>query len=79
MQYQSSCAPKLARKCGIEHWFACGAHGRSAGGLAVYGHVITKFPGMGRFTYPWCTLRAPELGYDLIGLRIVMDDILSSI
>ena len=83
VQYQSSCAPKLARKCWIEHWFPCSADGRAAGGGgAVYGHVITKFPGMGRFTYPWCsagTLRAPELRYDLIGLRIVMDDILSSI
>ena len=32
----------------------------------VYGHVITKFSGMGRFTYPWCSagaLRAPELRY----------------
>ena len=28
VQYQSSCAPKLARKCGIEHWFSCGADGR---------------------------------------------------
>ena len=34
----TSCAPKLA-------WFPCGADGR-----AVYGHVITKFSGMGRFT-----------------------------
>ena len=33
-------------------------------GRAVYGHVITKYSGMGRFTYPWCSagaLRAPEL------------------
>ena len=44
MQYQSSCAPKLARKCGIEHWFSCGADGRAAGG-PVYGHVITNFLG----------------------------------
>ena len=29
VQYQSSCAPKLARKCEIEHWFPCGADGRS--------------------------------------------------
>ena len=32
----------------------------------MYGHVITKFAGMGRFTYPWCSagaLRAPELRY----------------
>ena len=37
-----------------------------AGGRAVYGHVITKFSGMGGFTYPWCFaggLRAPELRY----------------
>ena len=63
MQYQFSCATKLARKCEIEHWFSCGADGR-AGGRSVYCHVITKFSGMGRFTYPWCSagaLRAPEL------------------
>ena len=67
MQYQSSCAPKLARKCGIEHWLPCGADGRAAGGRAVFGHVITKFSEMGRFTYPWCSagaLRAPELRYE---------------
>ena len=23
-----------------------------------YGHVITKFSGMGRFTYPWCSAGA---------------------
>ena len=65
LQYQSSCTPKLARKCQIEHWLPYGANGR-AGGRAVYGHVITKFFGMGRFTYPWCSagaLRAPELGH----------------
>ena len=50
MQYQSSCAPKLARKSEIEHWLPCGADGQ-----AVYGHVITKFSRMGRFTYPWCS------------------------
>ena len=36
-------------------------------GRAVYCHVITKFSGMGRFTYPWCSagaLRAPELRYN---------------
>ena len=35
-------------------------------GRAVYGHVITKFSGKGRFTYPWFSagaLRAPELRY----------------
>ena len=39
---------------------------RTDGRAAVYGHVITKFSGMGRFTYPWCSagaLRAPELRY----------------
>ena len=31
------------------HWYACGADGRSVGGRrSVYGHVITKFSGMGR-------------------------------
>ena len=29
--------------------------GRTGGLRAVYGHVITKFSGMGRFTYPWCS------------------------
>ena len=57
VQYQSSCATKLARKCEIEHWFSCGADGR-AGGRSVYCHVITKFSGMGRFTYPWCSAGA---------------------
>ena len=55
----------VARKCETEHWLPCGADGR-AGGRAVYGHVITKFSGMGRFTYPWCSagaLCAPELLY----------------
>ena len=43
--------------------------GQRAGGRAVYGHVITKFSGMGRFTYPLCSagaLRAPELRYNYI-------------
>ena len=53
MQYQFSYAPKRARKCEIKHWFPCGVDGR-----AVYGHVITKFSGMGRFTYPWCSAGA---------------------
>ena len=50
----------------IEHWLPCGADGR-AGGRAVYGHVITKFSGMGSFTYPRCSaggLRPPVLRYD---------------
>ena len=32
VQYQSSCAPKLAKKCGIEHWLPCGTDWRAAGG-----------------------------------------------
>ena len=61
MQYHASCTPKLDRKCEIEHWLPCGADGRE-----VYGHVIKKFSGLGRSTYPWCStnaLRAPELRY----------------
>ena len=30
-------------------------------GRAVYGHVITKFSGMGRFTYPWYSSGARKL------------------
>ena len=59
VQYQSSCAPKLAR-------VNIGCPVVRTDGRAVYGHVITKFSGMGRFTYPWCSagaLRAPELRY----------------
>ena len=44
---------QTSRKCEIENWLACGADGRS-----VYGHVITKFSEMGRFTYPWCSAGA---------------------
>ena len=40
-----------------KHCFACGADGRSFVQL-VYGHVITEFSGMGRFTYPWCSAGA---------------------
>ena len=29
VQYQFSCAPRLARKCEIERWYACGTDGRS--------------------------------------------------
>ena len=35
VQYQSSCASKLARKCEIEHWFPCGADGRAGGRCTV--------------------------------------------
>ena len=45
VQYQFSCAPKLARKCETNvYWFPCGMDGR-AGRRAVYVHVITKFLG----------------------------------
>ena len=54
MQSVSSWAPKwkVVRKCESKHWLSCGADGRRAGG-SVYGHVITKFSGMGRFTKLW--------------------------
>ena len=52
-QFEFSYAPKRATKCEIEHWFPCGADRQ-----AVYDHVITKFSGMGRFTYPWCSAGA---------------------
>ena len=32
VQYQSSCATKLAGKCEIEQWFSCGADGRAGCG-----------------------------------------------
>ena len=35
VQYQSSCATKLARKCEIEHWFSCGADRRAGGRCTV--------------------------------------------
>ena len=66
LQYQSFCAPKLARKW---HWTLVALWCGRTGGRAVYGHVITKFSGMGRFTYPWCSagaLRAPELLYETV-------------
>ena len=54
VQYQFSCASKLARKCEIEHWYGCAVDERSVV-RSVYGHVITKFSGIGGFTYPWCS------------------------
>ena len=37
-------ALKLARKCEIKHWYACGADGRTdgrtEGWVVMYGHVI---------------------------------------
>ena len=45
-------APKLARKCEIKHWYACGADGRKVG-WSVYGHVIAEFSRMDRFSKLW--------------------------
>ena len=42
-------APKLARKCEIKHWHACGTDGRKVG-WSVYGHVIADFSSMDRFS-----------------------------
>ena len=53
-------APKLARKCESKHWFPCGADGRSVA-RSVYGHVITKFSGMGRFPQLWGAARGTLL------------------
>ena len=45
-------APILARKCEIKHRYACGADGRKFG-LSVYGHMITEFSRMDRFSKLW--------------------------
>ena len=48
-----SWALKVVRRCESKHWFSCGADGKSLGravGRSVYGHVITKFSGMGWIT-----------------------------
>ena len=45
-------APKLARKCEIKHWYACGADGQR-NGWSVYGHVIAEFSRMDRFPKLW--------------------------
>ena len=39
-------APKLARKCEMKHWYACGADGRKIG-WSVHGHVIAEFSSYG--------------------------------
>ena len=56
MQSAFSWAPKVAGKCESKHWYACGADGRSV--ARSLGHVITKFSGVGRFIYPWCSAGA---------------------
>ena len=45
-------APKLARKCEIKHWYACGANGRKVG-WSVYSHLIAEFSKMDRFSKLW--------------------------
>ena len=42
-------APKLARKCEIKHWYACGAEGRKVG-WSAYSRVIDEFSRMDRFS-----------------------------
>ena len=68
MQSVFSWAPKLARKCESKHWYACGADGRPFVRL-VYGHVITKFSGMGRWGSAHARAKraggAPLLKWDL--------------
>ena len=44
-QYQFSCAPKLARKCEIEHWCPCGADGWAGGRCTV---TVWGFARVGR-------------------------------
>ena len=39
VQYKFSCAPKLARKREIEHWFSCGADGQ-VGGVRPHDYQI---------------------------------------
>ena len=46
MQLVFSWAPKLAKSVRVNIGFPV---------VRTDGHVITKFSGMGRFTYPWCS------------------------
>ena len=50
VQSTSPWAPKVVRKCESKHWFSCGKGGRQWVGQSVYGHVITKFSEVDRFT-----------------------------
>ena len=45
-------APKLASKCEIKHWYACGAVGWKVG-WSVYSHMIAEFSRMDRFSKLW--------------------------
>ena len=53
--------PKLARKCEIKYWYACGADGEAV----RYCHVIAKFSGMDRASdqvkYCWKTKKIRDL------------------
>ena len=42
-------APKLAGKCDIKQWHACGADGQKVG-WSVYGHVIAELSRRDRFS-----------------------------
>ena len=53
-------APKLARKCEIKHWYACGTGGRKVG-WSVYGHVIFKYSRMDRSSKLWGSAQIIEL------------------
>ena len=53
-------APKLARKCEIKHWYACGADGRKVE-RSVYRCVIAKFSRRDRFSKLWGFARDTEL------------------
>ena len=52
--------PKLATKCEIKHWYACGADGRKVG-RSVYGRVIAKFCRMDTFSKLWGFAQNKEL------------------
>ena len=58
VQLASFWVPRVVRKCESKHWLSSGADGRTGSGRAVYGHVITKFSGMGRFTQLWGSAHA---------------------
>ena len=59
MQLVFSRAPKLAKKVRVHIGFpVVRTDGRSV--TRSVGHVITKFSGMGRFIYPWCSAGAPR-------------------
>ena len=49
---------------------------RADGGWSVYGHVITKFSGMGRFTYPCgaaAVLRARKCSAMMVQFSVVLN------